>query len=286
MARLLDCRGRPLAVGGATRVMGILNVTPDSFFDGGRFAGLDEAVAQARRLVGEGAAVIDVGGQSTRPGHAEISEQDEIARVVPVIRALLGAVPVPISVDTYKPGVARAAIDAGAGILNDIRGLQGEPGMARIAAESGCPVILMHNDAGFRDAPGGTMEKMERFFRESLRIARAAGVREEAIVLDPGIGFAKTREQNLEILGQLGRLRELGHPVLLGASRKSVVGLTLALPPEQCLEGTLATTVLAVVQGVEFVRVHDVAANARAIAMAEAVRASQAGGSPIGWRAS
>jgi dihydropteroate synthase len=280
----IDCRGRRLAVGGTTGIMGILNLTPDSFFDGGRFARRDEAMTQARRMEAEGAAVIDVGGESTRPGHAAVPWEEEADRIVPVVEALAKTVAVPISIDTSKPLVARAALRAGGGLLNDVLGLQGDPGMAEVAAEFGCPVVIMHNDAAFSAAPGGWLERMERFFARSLEIARRAGVREDAIILDPGIGFSKTREQNLEILGQVGRLRSLGRPLLLGASRKSVIGRTLGLPPGECLEGTIATTVLAVLQGVDWVRVHDVQANARAIAMTQAVRTSLGGGSSIQWR--
>jgi dihydropteroate synthase len=260
-----------LNVGGGTRLVGILNVTPDSFFDGGRFAGLEAAVRQGRRMAEEGAAMIDIGGQSTRPGHEEISAGEEIARVGPVLESLAPTVSVPLSIDTYKPAVARAALAAGAQVLNDVRGFQGDPGMAAVAAEHGCAVILMHHDRGFPKAPGNTMEKIKRFFERSLTIAGEAGVAEERIILDPGIGFFKTQAQNLEILGQLGVLKSFGRPLLLGASRKSVIGKALGVTPEESLEGTLATTVLAVVQGVEFVRVHDVMANFRAVRMTEAI---------------
>lgn len=270
--RLLKCRDREIAVGRETRLVGILNVTPDSFFDGGKFADTESAVAQAARLVEEGAAVIDVGGQSTRPGYAEVSAGEEIARVVPVIAALVPRLVAPISVDTYKPEVARAALEAGAHLLNDIHGLQRHPGMVRLAAEFGCAVIVMHQDATFRETPGDVIENMKKFFRRSLEIAARAGVAEDRIILDPGIGFGKTHEQNLEILARLAELKTLGFPLLLGASRKSVIGNTLDLPPGERLEGTLATTALAVWQGVEFIRVHDVRANARAAKMAAALR--------------
>jgi len=281
----IDCRGRALELGQGTRLLGILNVTPDSFFDGGRFAGVEAAVAHGRRLVEEGAAVIDIGGQSTRPGHAEIPAAEEIARIRPVVEALAAAVAVPLSIDTYKPPVARAALAAGGHLLNDVHGFQGDAGMAAVAAEFGCPVILMHHDRNFPQAPGATMEKIRRFFARSLQIAADAGVPADRIILDPGIGFFKTQAQNLEILGQLGALRSLGRPILLGASRKSVIGRVLGLAPEDCLEGTLATTVLAVAQGVELVRVHDVLANARAVEMAEAilVKSSLRDRSPIPW---
>lgn len=271
-ARPLPCRDRKVLIGCETLLVGILNVTPDSFFDGGKFASGESAIAQAGRLVGEGAAIIDVGGQSTRPGHEEISAEEEIARIGPVIAALVSRLPVPVSVDTYKPAVARAALQAGAHLLNDIHGLQRQPEMARLAAEFGCAVIVMHQDAEFRETPGDVVEKLKDFFHRSLEIAGRAGMAGDRIILDPGIGFAKTQEQNLEILARLAELKTLGFPLLLGASRKSVIGNVLSLPPEERLEGTLATTALAVWQGVEFIRVHDVRANARAAKMAAALR--------------
>jgi dihydropteroate synthase len=271
-SRQLKCRDRTVVVGRETLLVGILNLTPDSFFDGGKFAGVESALAQASRLAEEGAAIIDVGGQSTRPGYEEISAEEEIARVVPAITALVSRLPVPVSIDTYKPAVARAALQAGAHLLNDIHGLQRSPELARLAAEFGCPVVVMHNDAAFREAPGDTIYKLKMFFDRSLEIAAQAGIPDDLIVLDPGIGFGKTQEQNLEILARLAELKLLGFPLWLGASRKSVVGNVLALPPEERLEGTLATTALAVWQGVGFIRVHDVRANARAAKMAAAIR--------------
>jgi dihydropteroate synthase len=281
----MDCRGRPLALGGETRFVGIVNVTPDSFSDGGRFTDAEAAVAHAVRLVSEGAAMIDLGGQSTRPGHAEIDPDEEIGRVIPVLRRLVSAVPVPISIDTYKPAVARAALAEGAHVLNDVRGFQGDPELAAVAAEFGSPAILMHNDAGFASLAGDAMVRIRAFFARSLEIASAAGVAPDGIILDPGIGFGKTQEQNLEILARLGELRALGRPILLGASRKSVIGRVLGGDPAERLEGTLATTVMAVEEGVELIRVHDVLPNLRAARMAEAVRASvrrPGGGCPPG----
>ena len=268
----LRCRDRHLAVGRETRLAGILNVTPDSFSDGGRFLSPESAIAHAVRLVEEGAAFIDVGGQSTRPGFREIPVEEEIARVVPVIAALVQRLPVPISIDTYRPAVARAALHAGAHLVNDVHGLQHSPELARLVAEFGCPVIVMHHDETFRETPGDSIDKMKAFFTRSLAIAAQAGIVEELIILDPGIGFGKSQEQNLEILARLSELKELGFPLLLGASRKSVIGNVLSLPPDERLEGTLATTVLAVWQEIEFLRVHDVRANARAAKMAGAIR--------------
>ncbi|MBI4622794.1 MAG: dihydropteroate synthase [Verrucomicrobia bacterium] len=270
--RIIQLRGKTLVLDGQPKIVGILNVTPDSFFDGGRHQAIESALSRATQMPAEGAAMIDIGGQSTRPGHVEVSAEEEIARVVPVIEALASRLRVPLSIDTYKPAVARAAIKAGADIINDVHGFHGDPELAEIAAQHGCSVILMHNEASFPESRGATMERIATFLRRSLDLAVAAGVPRERIILDPGIGFAKTHEQNLEILARLGELRSLGCPLLLGASRKSVIGHVLSLCPDERLEGTLATTALAVWQGVEFLRVHDVRANLRAALMAKAIR--------------
>jgi dihydropteroate synthase len=270
--RQLICRDRMLLLDGTPKMVGIVNITDDSFYDGGQHSTSESAVAHALTLVEEGAAMIDVGGESTRPGFTEVPPEVEAARVVPVIAALVTKTGIPVSVDTYKPLAARAALSAGAHVLNDIHGFQGDPALPDIAAEAGCAVILMHNDASFKTEPGDTIARMIAFFERSLAIAAQAGVPREKLVLDPGIGFGKTYEQNLELIARLGELHVLRLPLLLGASRKSVIGNTLSLPPEERLEGTLATTALAVWQGVEFIRVHDVRANARAASMAAAIR--------------
>lgn len=268
----LICRDRAVALDGTPKMVGIVNVTDDSFFDGGRHATPATAVAHALKLVDEGAAIIDIGGESTRPGFTEIPTEVEAARVVPVIEELVAKTKIPLSIDTYKSAVARAALAAGVHVLNDIRGFQGDPALPGVAAEAGCAVILMHNDPSFKTAQGDVLTKLLTFFERSLKIAAQAGVLLEKLVLDPGIGFGKTYEQNLELLARVGELRVLGLPLLLGASRKSVIGHTLSLPAEDRLEGTLATTALAVWQRVEFIRVHDVRANARAASMTAAIR--------------
>ena len=272
--RNLFCRDRHLVLGREPLIVGILNVTDDSFFDGGRFNALDSAVAHARQLITEGAALIDIGGQSTHPGYAELLPEEEIARVVPVIRALSSHVDVPLSIDTYKSTVAHAAIEAGAHIVNDIHGLQRDPNMASVIAQSGCAAILMHNDEAFRDLPpdADVIPPLLAYFTRSLDIATLAGIDRDHLILDPGIGFAKTHQQNLHILARLGALHALDCPILLGTSRKSVIGNALGLPPDERLEGTLSTTALAVWQGVDFLRVHDVRANRRAALMAAAIR--------------
>jgi dihydropteroate synthase len=254
-------------------IVGILNATPDSFFDGGRWKTPVDAAARARQMVEEGAEIVDLGGQSTRPGHAEISPEEEVGRVRPILDQLVSSPPAPISIDTYRPAVARAALVAGAHLINDGHGFQGDPEMAAVAAEFRCPAVLMHCEAGFDSAPGDPIGRIKRFFSRSLEIAARAGVPSGRLILDPGIGFHKTQSQNLEILARISELGSFGLPLLLGASRKSVIGHVLGGPPEERLEGTLATTALAVSQGVEFVRVHDVLANVRAARMAEAVLA-------------
>jgi dihydropteroate synthase len=268
----LDCRGRALALGGRIEAVGILNVTPDSFFDGGRWDAPAAALAQLDRLAREGAAAIDVGGQSTRPGHAEVSPEEELARVLPVLRAAGAGDGPPLSIDTYRAAVARAALAAGAHLVNDIHGFQGDPHMPAVVAEAGCPAILMHHDRGFPGLAGDPIEAIKRYFERSLGNAAAAAIPAERLILDPGIGFFKSPAQNLEILRRIGELRSLGRPLLLGASRKSIIGRVLGeADPAERLEGTLAITVLAAQQGVALIRVHDVRANLRAARMAEAI---------------
>jgi dihydropteroate synthase len=271
-SRVIQVRKKTLLLDGQPKMVGILNITPDSFFDGRPDLSAEAALQRALQMVSEGAAMIDVGGQSTRPGFVEISAADEIARVVPIIELMAVSLPVPISIDTYKSAVAKAAVAAGAEIINDIHGFQRDPELAGIAAGHQCGVILMHNDADFKNGSGDLIVRMTEFFDHSVAIALAGGVAREQIILDPGIGFGKTQEQNLEILARLSELKSLGCPLLLGASRKSTIGNVLSLPPEERLEGTLATTSLAVWQGVEFLRVHDVRSNLRAAQMAAAIR--------------
>ncbi len=252
-----------------TYVMGILNVTPDSFSDGGRYDVLDAALIHAEEMIRDGADIIDVGGESTRPGYTKISDEEEIARVVPVITAIKERFDVPISIDTYKSAVAKAAVAAGADLVNDIWGLKYDADMAKVIADTGVACCLMHNrdNADYTDF----MEDMKADLRETIALAKAAGIADDKIMLDPGVGFAKSYENNLEAIRRVGELRELGYPVLLGTSRKSVIGLTLDLPAAERVEGTVATSVLGVVAGCSFVRVHDVKENGRAIKMTEAV---------------
>lgn len=252
-------------------VMGILNVTPDSFSDGGLWTERDAALRQAGRMAEEGAAIIDIGGQSTRPGHTPVSAEDEAARVLPIVEAVKRETGLPVSIDTYKAEVARAALEAGADMVNDIWGLRRDGGeMAALIAGTGAACCLMHNRE--RAEYADFMADMLSDLRETLAIADRAGIARSSIVLDPGIGFGKTYEQNLIAMNRLDELLAFGCPVLLAASRKSVIGLTLDLPADQRLEGTIATTVAGVLRGAAFVRVHDVKENLRAARMALAIR--------------
>lgn len=260
---------RRFALDGSCRIMGILNVTPDSFSDGGRFNSVETAALRAREMVAEGADIIDVGGESTRPGHTRISDEEEIARVVPVIERIKAELDVPVSVDTYKSAVAGAAVKAGADLINDIWGFRYDEGLARLTAEAGLPCVLMDNRT--EPVTGDIMEAMKATLVESIEIARRAGVADENIILDPGIGFGKTYEQNLTAINRLDELCCLGFPVLLAASRKSVIGNTLNLPAGERVEGTVATSVIGVMKGAAFVRVHDVKENLRAVKMTEAI---------------
>ena len=251
-------------------IMGILNVTPDSFSDGGKFRELDKALFQVEKMLAEGMDVLDIGGESTRPGHEKISDEEEMERVLPVLEKVRAGFDVPISLDTYKPAVAKAGILAGADLINDIRGLKYDIRMAEVIAEAGVCCCLMHNrkESLYRNL----MEELKSDLQETLALARAGGISDEKIILDPGVGFGKTYEHNLEVICKLNELKSLGFPILLGASRKSVIGLTLNLPVTERMEGTLATTLQAVMSGCAFVRVHDIRENKRAIQMAEAIR--------------
>jgi len=272
---MLEKYTTPLTINGITLdytaetfVMGILNVTPDSFSDGGKFNNVEAAVAQAKKMVAEGAKIIDVGGESTRPGYERISDEDEIARIVPVIQALAAEVPAIISVDTYKANVARAAIEAGAHIINDIWGAQAEPEIAQVAADLNVPIILMHNrDNTDYGTDFWMMAKAD--LEKSIAIARNAGVPNHHIILDPGIGFAKTTAQNIEMMQHLEDLVAMGYPVLLATSRKSMIGNVLKLPVEERKEGTGATVVYGIEKGCHMIRVHDVKEMARATHMAD-----------------
>lgn len=262
--------GVKLALGERTLIMGILNATPDSFSDGGRYMDVGAAVAHARSMAEQGADILDIGGESTRPGFEPVSGEEEIRRVVPVIAAVREAVPhIPLSIDTYKAATARAALEAGAHIINDIWGLKGDPDMAAAAAEYGCPVIVSHNRHArdYNDLVPDVLADL----RGSIGIAKANGVAEDAIWLDPGIGFAKTYEDNLELLGRLRELTALGYPVLLGTSRKRFIRQALDLPVDQVAWGTAATVALGIAHGCQIMRVHDVREMKLTALMADAI---------------
>jgi len=264
----LNCRGRRLTVGRRTLVMGILNVTPDSFSDGGLYQDPEAALERARTMVGQGADIIDLGGESTRPGHEPVGLEEELARVMPVLKRLAGEVKVPISIDTKKPEVARRALEAGAHIINDQSALE-DPRMAETAAVAGAPVILMHYK-DVRESPD-MMGDIVSFLDGRIARAEAAGLPREKIIIDPGLGFGKTAEQNLEILRNLEALRGLGLPVLIGPSRKSVIGRVLNLPVDDRVEGTAAAVAVGIANGADIVRVHDVKQMVRVARMADAI---------------
>jgi len=275
--------------GSRTYVMGILNVTPDSFSGDGIFAAGDvteQAVKQAEGFLANGADILDVGGESTRPGSEPVNAENEMERVVPVIAALRQNFPdVLISIDTYKASVAEAAIRAGANIINDVWGFRADPEIASVAARYRTPVILMHNRSNpasveVREKLGGTyvgaeyadlVEDVKRELMNSVEIALKAGVEEKLVLLDPGIGFGKKREHNLELINRLDEIRSLGYPILLGTSRKSFIGFTLDLPPDQRVEGTAATVAVGITRGADMIRVHDVKEMARVAKMTDAL---------------
>lgn len=267
--RILRCGPHTLELGRRTLIMGILNVTPDSFSDGGRYNDLDRAVARAEEMVADGADIIDVGGESTRPGSAPVAPEEEVRRVLPAIEALSARIRVPISVDTYRASTARLALQAGAHIINDVWGLQKDPEMAAVAAEFGAPVVVMHNQREPKYT--SLMDDIIAFLRRSIGLAISAGLPEEQVVVDPGIGFGKTAQHNLEILQRLGELKVLGRPILLGTSRKSTIGKVLDLPPDQRVEGTAATVAIGIAFGADIVRVHDVREMSRVARMADAI---------------
>lgn len=293
MQKSLKIGQRTFAWGERTYLMGILNVTPDSFSGDGLLAEpaaspakqLEAILAQARRFAAGGADILDVGGESTRPGAEPVGVEQEIQRVVQVIRRLADEIDLPISIDTYKAAVAEEAIRAGAQLINDVWGFKADAQLAGVAARCGVPAILMHNrsswaNAELRERLGGRyvgvpydnlLDDIRGELLESVQIARNAGVPDEHIILDPGIGFGKTVEQNLELLDRLGEIRDLGYPILSGPSRKSFIGYTLDLPPDQRLEGTAAAVAISVARGADIVRAHDVEFMARVVRLADAI---------------
>ncbi|KIL52539.1 dihydropteroate synthase [Jeotgalibacillus soli] len=274
---VLTCGSHTFDLSKRTLIMGILNVTPDSFSDGGRFNEIERAVAHAKEMVAAGADIIDIGGESTRPGHEAVPAEKEILRVVPMIEAVLKEVDVPISIDTYKAATAEAAVKAGASIINDVWGAKREPAIAAVAARYNVPIILMHNREN-RDYQS-FIEDVTADLQESITIAKKAGVRENQIVLDPGIGFAKEHHHNIEMMRGLDRIVEMGYPVLLGTSRKSMIGNVLDLPAAERTEGTGATVCFGIQKGCHIMRVHDVKEISRMAKMMDALIGK---GEPVG----
>lgn len=256
--------------GKRTYIMGILNVTPDSFSDGGKFNSVDIAIKHAKDMVKEGADIVDIGGESTRPGHSYVDAKEELRRIIPVIKKIKEEVNIPISVDTYKADVADAVLELGVDMINDVWGLRRDKNMASVIAKHNAYVCIMHNQDG-TDYDKDIMESIKEFLTDSISIGINSGIDKEKIVLDPGIGFGKTFEQNLEVLRRLNELNDLGYPILLGTSRKSVIGNVLNVEPKERLEGTIATTVLGIKEGVDIVRVHDIKENLKAAKMADAI---------------
>lgn len=273
----IEAGGRVLDLGSRTHVMGILNVTPDSFSDGGQFAGHDAAVAHARTLAADGADIIDIGGESTRPGALPLSEEEELQRVIPVIERIAADIPVPVSIDTYKARVARKALAAGASIVNDISGLRFSPDMAPIVADHGAAVVLMHIKGTPRDMQADpvysdVVGEIINYLGESAEIALKAGVGRNRILVDPGIGFGKTVQHNLEIIGRLDEFLALGFPIVMGTSRKRFIGTVLDIAePRARVEGTAATVALSIERGAHVVRVHDVEYMTKVARMTDAI---------------
>ncbi len=258
-------------IGSRALIMGILNLTPDSFSDGGRFLTRDAAIAQAKRMVAEGCDIVDVGGESTRPGAAPVPETEELARVEPILAELARELDAPLSIDTYKAAVAARAAELGAVLVNDVWGLQKDPGMAQTVAEAETAVIVMHNRLE-KDAGVDILSDIRRFFDRSLALAETAGIPRERIILDPGVGFGKTSRQNLEAVARIGELRDYGLPVLIGVSRKSFLGSLLEVGTEGRLIATIAANLAAAAGGAAIFRVHDVAEHVAALKVFETIR--------------
>lgn len=269
MEQIIQCGPYVLDLNKKTYVMGILNMTPDSFSDGGKFTSIERAVTRAEEMVANGADIIDIGGESTRPGFAAVPVEEELERVIPIIEALSQHVSVPISIDTYKAETARHALKAGAHIINDIWGAKADEQMAQVAAESGAPIILMHNREN-RNYSSFVRDVINDLY-ESVAIVKNAGVKDEAIILDPGIGFAKDHAENIVMMQNLDKLTMLGYPVLLGTSRKSMIGQALDLPVTERMEGTGATVCYGIQKGCQIIRVHDVKEMSRMAKMMDAL---------------
>ena len=270
--RIMQAGEYQLVLGEKTLIMGILNITPDSFSDGGDFTEIDIAIKRGIEMENQGADIIDVGGESTRPGSNFVGAVEEINRVVPIIKALREKIKIPMSIDTYKANVAEAAVKAGAVIINDVWGMQKDPDMPGVVKRLGVPVILMHNREN-TVYEKDIMEDIIDFFLKSIELGKKAGIPENMMILDPGIGFGKTPEQSMEVMARLGELQDLGFPILLGTSRKSMIGKIMGgISPKERIAGTVATTVMGIIQGAaDIVRVHDVPENLQAARVTDAI---------------
>lgn len=269
MQKIMKIGSKEFAIGERTYLMGILNVTPDSFSDGGTHNKLEDALRHTERMIEEGVDIIDVGGESTRPNYIQISDEEEIERVVPIIEAIRKHWDIPISIDTYKSKVAKAACQAGADLVNDIWGLKYDPDMAAVVKEMNVAVCLMHNRKQIDY--NNFLDDFQADMREIIQIAKDAGIADDKMMVDPGIGFAKTHEMNLALMKHMEIMNQFGYPVLLGTSRKSMIGNVLNVPVDQRLEGTIATSVIGVMKGCHFIRVHDVKENLKAVQVTEAI---------------
>ena len=272
----MECRGRTLPLGERTLIMGILNVTPDSFSDGGFYPDPGAAVLRAKQMVAEGADIIDIGAESTKPGYRPVSQEEELTRLLPVLRALIHETPVPISVDTTKAAVAEQALSVGAHLLNDQRALRSDPALAGIAATYKAPVVLMHNQAhsGYNNLIGDIIT----YLQGSVQLAIEAGITRDRIIIDPGFGFGKNPRENLELIRRLQEFTILGLPILIGVSRKATIGRVLDLPVEQRMEGTAAAVAVSIINGADIVRVHDVKEMSRVARMTDAIKRGWGGG--------
>ena len=261
--KLLDLNGRTLTLNGTSRIMGIINLTPDSFSDGGEYNSIESALTQGIQMEKDGAHILDIGAESSRPGHEPVSTEEEIKRLKDPLELILANTTIPVSIDTWKNEVAEFALQKGASMINDIYGLKKDPLLAPVIAKHNAGVVIMHNNVSI-EYPKGLLYEIKKSLIESIEIALSAGISKDRIILDPGIGFAKDPEQNIKVMNNLFQLKELGYPLLLGVSRKSVIGAVVNVPPKDRLPGTIASTVLGILQGYDIFRVHDVKENLQA----------------------
>lgn len=261
--RVIEAKGRTLILDGGSKIMGIINLTPDSFSDGGEYNSVESALNQGIQMEKDGAHILDIGAESSRPGHESVSTEEEIKRLKDPLELILANTTIPVSIDTWKHEVAEFALEKGASIINDIYGLKRDPLLAPVIAKHNAGIVIMHNNEN-KEYPEGLLYEIKKSLIESIEIALSAGISKDKIILDPGIGFAKDPEQNIKVMNNLFQLKELGYPLLLGVSRKSVIGSVVNVPPKDRLPGTIASTVLGILQGFDIFRVHDVKENLQA----------------------